>query len=102
MTGRIGLVNGMDMAATWSGSMRPGGEGWVRVTVATCTLNRAESLRRTLTSLAGMTVPNDLIWEVVVVNNNCTDDTDTVIATFADRLPIRREIELRRGLAYAR
>jgi glycosyltransferase involved in cell wall biosynthesis len=39
------------------------------ITVAICTLNRAESLRRTLESLAAMRVPNGLGWEVVVVNN---------------------------------
>jgi len=38
----------------------------------------------------------------VVVNNNCTDHTDSVIGAFADRLPIRREFEPQRGLARAR
>ena len=46
------------------------------ITVAICTYNRAESLRRTLDSLAAMRVPENLDWEVVVVNNNCTDHTD--------------------------
>lgn len=74
----------------------------MRITVAICTQNRAESLRRTLKSLAEMSVPNDIIWEVVVVNNNCTDNTDTVIEGFADRLPIRREFEVKHGLSLAR
>jgi glycosyltransferase involved in cell wall biosynthesis len=75
----------------------------VIITVAICTLNRAESLRRTLRSLAEMSVPDDIVWEVVVVNNDCTDDTDTVIKAFADgQLPIRREFEPRRGLSLAR
>jgi glucosyl-dolichyl phosphate glucuronosyltransferase len=71
-------------------------------TVAICTLNRAESLRRTLESLAVMRMPQAIDWEVVVVNNNCTDHTDEVIAAFADRLPIRREFEPQRGLSRAR
>jgi len=75
----------------------------VIITVAICTLNRAESLGRTLTSLAEMSVPDGLVWEVVVVNNNCTDDTDAVIESFADgRLPIRREFQQQRGLSLAR
>ena len=69
------------------------------VTVAICTLNRAESLRRTLESLTAMRVPRDLNYEVVVVNNGCNDNTDDVIAAFADRLPIRREFEPQRGLS---
>ena len=74
----------------------------MQVTVAICTLNRAESLRRTLDSLAAMRVPNDFDWEVVVVNNNCTDHTDEIIAAFAGRLPVRREFEAQRGLSRAR
>jgi glucosyl-dolichyl phosphate glucuronosyltransferase len=72
------------------------------ITVAICTLNRAVSVRRTIESLAAMEVPDNLPWEVLVVNNNCTDHTDAVIASFAGRLPIRREFEPRRGLSNAR
>ena len=63
------------------------------ITVAVCTFNRAASLRRTLESLAAMNVPGDLVWEVVVVNNNCTDRTDEIIETFGQRLPLRRMVE---------
>lgn len=72
------------------------------ITVAICTLNRAKSLRRTLDSLAAMRLPGNLDWEVVVVNNGCTDHTDNVIEAFSDRLPIRREFEPQRGLSRAR
>jgi glycosyltransferase involved in cell wall biosynthesis len=78
-----------------------GGFG-LRVTVAICTLNRAESLRRTLESLEAMRVPSNLDWEVIVVNNRCTDHTDEVIQSFAERLPIRRELESEQGLSNAR
>jgi glycosyltransferase involved in cell wall biosynthesis len=71
-------------------------------TIAICTFNRADSLRRTLESLVAMTVPKDLLWEVVVVNNNCTDDTDEVVKEFKDRLPVRCEFEARPGLSNAR
>lgn len=72
------------------------------ITIAICTLNRAESLRRVLDSLVAMHVPKDLLWEVVVVDNGCTDHTDQVIASFAPRLPIRRESEPQGGIARAR
>jgi glycosyltransferase involved in cell wall biosynthesis len=74
----------------------------VLITIAICTLNRAESLRRTLGSLATMPVPEGLDWEVVIVNNNCTDHTDDVLNAFAARLPIRREFEPERGHSRAR
>ena len=72
------------------------------VTVAICTFNRAESLRRTLDSLAAMRVARDLAWELVVVNNNSTDHTDAVIAEYRDRLPLRREFEPLQGHSNAR
>src|SRR5947207_1258016 len=72
------------------------------ITVAICTFNRAESLRRTLDSLVGMRLPEKLDWEVVVVNNNCTDSTDEVISVFAERLPIRRTFEPQQGHTMAR
>jgi glycosyltransferase involved in cell wall biosynthesis len=71
-------------------------------TIAICTLNRAESLRRTLDSLVAMHVPKDLQWEIVVVNNGCTDHTDEVVASYAARLPIRGEYEPQRGISRAR
>ena len=72
------------------------------VTVAICTRNRARSLDRTLESLAQMRIPDGLAWEVVVVNNNSTDDTDSVIGNYATQLPIRREFEAKPGLSNAR
>lgn len=71
-------------------------------TVAICTLNRAESLGRTLRSLTEMRRHRDLDWELVVVNNNCSDHTEAVIRGFADQLPIRQEFEPQRGLSRAR
>jgi glycosyltransferase involved in cell wall biosynthesis len=72
------------------------------VTVAICTFNRAESLRRTLASLTEMRVPSDLIWEVVIVNNNCADHTDEIINQYLSRLPLRGEFEPQPGLSNAR
>lgn len=72
------------------------------ISIAICTLNHGESLRRTLASLAGMQVPGEIDWEVVVVNNGCTDDTDGIIGGFAERLPLRRELEPLHGLSRAR
>jgi glycosyltransferase involved in cell wall biosynthesis len=72
------------------------------VTVAVCTFNRAESLRRTLGSLAAMRVAGDLSCELIVVNNNSTDHTDAVIEEYRDRLPLRREFEPLHGHSNAR
>jgi glycosyltransferase involved in cell wall biosynthesis len=72
------------------------------ITVAICTFNRADSLRRTLDSLGALELPTGLAWELVVVNNKSTDHTDDVIGEYWGRLPVRRELEPRPGLSNAR
>ena len=71
------------------------------ITVAICTFNRAESLRRTLVSLVAMRIPCDVVWEIVIVNNNSTDHTDDVISEYVSHLPVRREFEPRPGKSNA-
>ena len=70
--------------------------------VCICTYNRSESLQRTLNSFASQIGIDLGLVEVLVVDNNCTDGTLTVVEAFRERLPIRRVMESRQGLAYAR
>jgi glycosyltransferase involved in cell wall biosynthesis len=72
------------------------------VTVAICTFNRAESLRRTLNSLIGLRIPKNLSWELIIINNNSTDHTDEVISDYSSQLPLRRAFEPKPGLSHAR
>ena len=72
------------------------------VTVAICTWNRAALLDRTLSAMSLLRVPTDITWELLVVNNNCTDDTDDVLQRYAKRLPLRRLFEPKPGLSHAR
>lgn len=67
-----------------------------------CTYNRCESLRRTLSSLCGLTIPAGLTWELIVVNNNSSDATPSVCDAFAGRLPLRMVVESKQGLNTAR
>lgn len=72
------------------------------LTVAICTWNRRALLQRTLESLCGLQLPAPHAWELLVVNNACTDDTDAVLAAFASRLPLRVVHEARPGVSWAR
>ncbi len=74
----------------------------MRITVAICTWNRFELLKRALVRMSGLSIPRGVEWELLVVNNNCTDATDDVIASFNRRLPLRRLFEPQQGLSHAR
>ena len=71
------------------------------LTIAICTWNRARLLDQTLTRMRDLRVPSGVNWELVVVNNNCTDDTDAVIARHAKHLPLRRLFESSPGKSFA-
>src|SRR5215831_9265255 len=72
------------------------------VSVAICTWNRARVLDRTLRQMCRLEIPEGLTWELLVIDNNCTDDTPAVVESYADRLPIRRLVETTQGVASAR
>jgi glycosyltransferase involved in cell wall biosynthesis len=74
----------------------------MHVTVAICTWNRVKLLDQTLARMRELAIPPGVTWELLVVNNNCTDDTDAVIAKHADSLPLRRLFEPKQGLSNAR
>ncbi len=73
----------------------------MRASVIICSRNRAESLRRTLGSIAAAEHPREA-WDVVVVDNGSSDDTPGVVASFAHSLPIQYVSEPEAGLSRAR
>ncbi len=74
----------------------------MKITVAICTRNRAVSLKRTLTSLLNLSLPDGLQWEVLVVANACGDATQKTANQFQDRLPLQIVNEPQRGVSHAR
>jgi glucosyl-dolichyl phosphate glucuronosyltransferase len=74
----------------------------LHLSVAVCTWNRADLLRRCLDQMTRLTVPPAVTWELLVVNNLCTDSTDEVIESFSEMLPVRRLFEPVPGLSNAR
>ena len=73
----------------------------MHVNVIVCTWNRCELLRQCLEHMTRLSIPDGVAWDVTVVNNNSTDATDDVLASFAQRLPLRRLFEERPGKSHA-
>ena len=74
----------------------------MKISVVIPTHNRADALDKTLVYLRQQIF--EPLWEVVVVNNNCTDDTDKVIARHQQIFPVPLLIvhEVKPGAAAAR
>ncbi len=74
------------------------------ITVVICTYNRAYSLRKTLESLVRLECNAKFSWQVIVVDNNSTDDTRDVVLSFVDypKLDLVYHFEGCQGLSFAR
>jgi glycosyltransferase involved in cell wall biosynthesis len=75
----------------------------LNITVILCSYNRCQSLAKALESLAKSAVPDSVQWEVLVVDNNSTDQTREVVETFSRRYPgrFRYLFEPQQGKSYA-
>jgi glycosyltransferase involved in cell wall biosynthesis len=75
------------------------------VTVILSTFNRKHNLPDCLASLANQRDVEDLSWELLVIDNNSTDGTNRLVAELAEEystISVRRVLEKRQGLSYAR
>ncbi len=76
----------------------------MKISVILCTYNRGQSLARALNSVAVQTLPNSVDWEVLVVDNNSSDQTREVVEESCHRYPgrFRYVFEPQQGLSRAR
>ncbi|MEB3886606.1 hormogonium polysaccharide biosynthesis glycosyltransferase HpsE [Lyngbya sp. CCY1209] len=76
------------------------------LTVVICTYNGASRLPNVLERLLTQEKTENLSWEIIVVDNNSTDQTAEIIrkyqARFSEIVPLKYCFEPRQGLAYAR
>jgi len=73
------------------------------ITVAICTYNNALSLDITLSSLCKLVIATDLEYEILIIDNNCTDNTPEITKKYESILPNLRVVyEQKQGLSNAR
>jgi glycosyltransferase involved in cell wall biosynthesis len=61
----------------------------MRITVILCTYNRCEKLPKALDSTLRITFPNSADWEVLIVDNNSTDQTRLIAEEYCRNYPRR-------------
>ncbi len=76
----------------------------MKISVILCTYNRCQSLAKALDSIAASALPNSAEWEVLVVDNNSSDQTREVVENCCHRYPgrFRYVFEPHQGLSHAR
>jgi glycosyltransferase involved in cell wall biosynthesis len=73
-------------------------------TVIICTYNRAKNLPQCVDHLARQQDTEEFTWEVLIVDNNSSDETREVVTSMADKypMPVLYAFEPQQGLNYAR
>lgn len=71
------------------------------ISVIICTYNRIHELKKTLESFRTVECPAGLQWELVIVDNNSSDDTAQLCRQFSEVLPISYVFESRQGKSCA-
>ena len=74
------------------------------ISLVICTYNRAKFIGEALDSIAKQTL-SPALFELIIVNNNCTDNTEEICKRFIAQYPnldINYVIETNQGLSFAR
>jgi len=75
----------------------------MKISVILCTYNRCDSLARSLESVARSAMPDSVPWNVLVVDNNSSDQTRSVVESYSERFPghFHYMFEPRQGKSHA-
>jgi glycosyltransferase involved in cell wall biosynthesis len=71
-------------------------------TVVIPAYNGAERLPLVLDKLRSQLNPSHIRWEVIIVDNNSSDNTAALVPQWQDEVPLRYSFEPRQGIAFAR
>jgi glycosyltransferase involved in cell wall biosynthesis len=76
----------------------------IRVAIIVCTFNRCQSLSDTLVSISRLVMPEGVLCELIVVDNNSSDRTAEIVHEHksAYPFPLRYAFEPQQGLSFAR
>jgi glycosyltransferase involved in cell wall biosynthesis len=75
----------------------------MNITLIVCTFNRCQELAKALSSAAAQTLTDSIEWEVLVVDNNSSDQTHEIVEGFRREYPgrFRYIFEPRQGKSFA-
>ncbi len=71
------------------------------ISVIICTYNRCQELHKTLDAFCAIVVPDEVQWELLVVDNNSDDLTRELCREFSAKLPLVYHFEPEQGKSFA-
>ena len=74
----------------------------MHISIILSTWNNCHRLSKTLDAIAQCVIPKNIQWQIVLINNNCTDQTALIVNSFKHKLPIVYVEEPRQGLSRAK
>lgn len=76
----------------------------ISIDLIICTYNNAALLDRSLTAISKQQISSHVNWQVLVVDNNCTDETVAVVEKHiqSGKIPLHMASETKQGLTPAR
>lgn len=66
------------------------------------TYNNSKILRKTLENISKINTVQDISYEIIVVNNNSTDDTQQVLDILSKEFPIKSFFQPQQGISHAK
>lgn len=73
----------------------------MKITICICTWNNARQLQETLASLAELSIPAAVECDILVIDNNSSDQTPRVLSSYCGPLPMRSLFEPKQGKSNA-
>jgi glycosyltransferase involved in cell wall biosynthesis len=76
----------------------------VKITVIVCTYNRCRTLDKAIRSVVDQAISPSLGWEILIVDNNSSDETPQLVEELRQRYPVRIRyiLEQQKGVSHAR
>jgi glycosyltransferase involved in cell wall biosynthesis len=74
----------------------------MHITITVVTYNGARTIGRTLNALCNLILPENMDFDVLVVDNCSTDDTPDIVESFRGKLPLGCILENQQGVSHAR
>jgi len=74
----------------------------MHISVVIPTYNNSFILSKTLEYFCNLQTEGNIEWEIIIVGNNCNDNTEEIVSSYKEKLPVKFVTEKRQGTSIAK